>query len=95
VFREFGAADVFRIENLTEKVVVWATEIAARAAQLPSSSAREAYLAERRQELIAGGVAEGVAEAEAAALADACVEAARQIMDALIARGLGNSQARH
>ena len=86
---------VFSIEHLTEKVVVWATEIATSAAQLPSTSAREAYLRERRQELLASGLAEGVAEQEAGLLADACVDAARRIMAALIARGVGHSQARH
>ena len=35
-------------EDLTNKVVAWATEIATYAAQLPSRQAREDYLHERR-----------------------------------------------
>jgi hypothetical protein len=86
---------VFRIENLTQKVVVWATEIAATAAQLPSTTAREAYLLERHRELMAGAMAEGVAECHSIILADACVDAARRIMTELVARGGGRPQARH
>ena len=44
-------------EDLTKKVVAWATEIADYAAQLPSRQARDSYLAERRRELVAGAVA--------------------------------------
>jgi hypothetical protein len=83
------------IENLTQKVVVWATEIATRAAELPSATARDAFLLERRRELVAGARAEGVAEHEAAILADACVDAARRIMTALVARGISSSPSRH
>jgi hypothetical protein len=39
-------------EELTRKIVAWATEIANYAAELPSSRTRDAYLAERRRELI-------------------------------------------
>jgi hypothetical protein len=46
-------------EDLTNKVVAWATEIATYAAQLPSRQAREDYLRERRGELAAGAQAEG------------------------------------
>ena len=73
------------IEDLTKKVVAWAMEIANRAAQLPSAQAREAYLNERRRELVAGAIAEGVAERDADILADACVDAARRIMTELLA----------
>ena len=72
-------------EDLTKKIVVWAAEIAGYAAQLPSRQVREAYLAERRDELVAGAVAEGVTERDAAILADACVNAARAIMTELLA----------
>ena len=41
-------------EELTRKIVAWATETASYAAELPSSRARDAYLAKRRRELIAG-----------------------------------------
>jgi hypothetical protein len=60
-------------EELTNKIVAWANEIASYAAQLPSRQAREEYLAERRRELVAGAQAEGVAPRDAAILADACV----------------------
>ncbi len=76
-------------EELTKKVVVWATEIAGYAAGLPSRQARDAYLAERRRELVAGAVAEGAAEEDATILADACVSAARRIMTELLAQRAG------
>src|SRR5262245_61001411 len=76
-------------EELTKKVVAWATEIASYATELPSSRAREAYLAARRRELEAGAVAEGAAERDAAILADACVSAARRIMTELLAQRAG------
>jgi hypothetical protein len=75
--------------DLTEKIVAWATEIASEAARLPSSQARDAYLAERRSELLAGATAEGAAESDAAVLADACVSAARRIMIELLAQRAG------
>jgi hypothetical protein len=81
-------------EELTRKVVAWATEIASCAAQLPSSRARDAYLAERRRELIAGAVAEGAARRDAAILADACVDAARRIMTELLAQRAGPPRGR-
>jgi len=80
---------VMMTEELTKKVVVWATEIATYAAELPSRRARDAYLAERRRELEAGAVAEGAAERDAAILADACVSAARRIMTELLAQRAG------
>ena len=76
-------------EDLTNKIVAWANEIASYAAQLPSRQAREEYLAERRRELVAGAVAEGAAECDAAILADACVSAARRIMTELLAHRAG------
>jgi hypothetical protein len=75
--------------DLTQKIVAWATEIAGDAARLPSSRARDAYLAERRCELMEGAMAEGVAESDAAVLADACVSAARRIMIELLAQRAG------
>jgi hypothetical protein len=75
--------------DLTQKIGAWATEIASEAARLPSSQAREAYLAERRSELLAGATAEGAAESDAAVLADACVSAARRIMIELLAQRAG------
>jgi hypothetical protein len=76
-------------EDLTKKIVDWATEIAGRAAQLPSRQARDAYLAERHRELMAGAVAEGAADGDAVILADACVNAARRIMIELLAQRAG------
>ena len=73
-------------EDLTRKVVIWATEVASRAARLPSRQARDSYLAERHRELVAGAVAEGAAERDAVILADASVSAARRIMTALLAQ---------
>ena len=76
-------------EDLTKKIVVWATEIASCAAQLPSRQARDSYLAERHRELVSGAVAEGAAESDAVVLADACVNAARRIMTELLAQRAG------
>jgi hypothetical protein len=76
-------------EELTKKVIVWATETASYAAELPSSRARDAYLAERRHELEAGAVVEGATQRDAAILADACVSAARRIMTELLAHRAG------
>jgi hypothetical protein len=76
-------------EDLTKKIVVWAAEIADHAAQLPSRQARDAYLAERRAELVGGAMAEGATESDAAILADACVNAARAIMIELLAHRAG------
>src|SRR5262249_5170183 len=53
------------------------------------SRARDAYLAERRRELIAGAVAEGTRQQDAVILADACVGAARRIMTELLAQRAG------
>jgi hypothetical protein len=81
-------------EDLTNKVVIWAAEIATYAAQLPSREARDAYLAERRRELVAGAVAEGAAERDAVVLADACVDAARRIMTELLGQRAGVPEGR-
>ncbi len=81
-------------EELTQKIVVWAAEIAKHAAQLSSREAREAYLAERRRELAAGAVAAGAPRREADLLADACVSAARRLMTELLAQRAGVPQGR-
>jgi hypothetical protein len=81
-------------EDLTNKVVIWAAEIATYAAQLPSREARDVYLAERRRELVAGAVAEGAAECDAVILADACVDAARRIMTELLGQRAGVPEGR-
>ena len=76
-------------EDLTNKIVVWATEIASYAAQLPSRQARDDYLRERRRELVTGAQAEGATPRDAAIVADACVDAARRIMTELLALRAG------
>jgi hypothetical protein len=80
--------------NLTKTIVAWATEISSYAAELPSRQARDSYLAERRDELHAGAVAEGATERDAAMLADACVDAARRIMTELLAHRAGEPKGR-
>jgi hypothetical protein len=81
-------------DELTKKILAWANEIAGSAAELPSSRARDAYLAERRNELVAGAVAEGAAEGDAAILADACVDAARRLLVELLAQRAGTPKGR-
>jgi hypothetical protein len=76
-------------EDLTKKIVAWATEIATSAAELPSRQARDSYLAERHRDLVAGAAAEGAARRDAVVLADACVDAARRIMTELLAQRAG------
>ena len=77
-------------EDLTNKVLAWASQVATQnAAQLSSRQAREEYLAERRRELVFGARAEGTAARDAAILADACVSAARRIMTELLAQRAG------
>ena len=76
-------------EDLTNKVVAWATEVATYAAQLPSRQARDEYLRERRRELVAGTQAEGATPHDAAIVADACVDVARRIMTELLALRAG------
>jgi hypothetical protein len=75
--------------NLTATVVAWATETARRAAELPSREAREAYFAERHDEIRQGAVAEGAEEGDATMLADMCVDAARRITIELMAQRAG------
>jgi len=81
-------------EDLTRKIVVWATETAKYAVALPSREARERYLAERHRELVAGAVAEGAAERDAVLLADACLDAARRITIELLAHSADEPQGR-
>jgi hypothetical protein len=81
-------------EDLTSKVVAWATEIASYAAQLPSKQARDDYLRELRRELVTGAQAEGATPRDAAIMADACVDAARRIMTELLALRAGVPQGR-
>ena len=81
-------------EDLNNKVVAWATEIATQAAELPSKQARDDYLSERRRELMAGARAEGATLHDAEILADVCVDAARRIMTELLALRAGAPQGR-
>jgi hypothetical protein len=81
-------------EDLTNKVVAWAIEIASYAAQLPSKQARDDYLRERRRELMTGAQAEDATPRDAAIVADACVDAARRIMTEPLALPAGAPQGR-
>jgi hypothetical protein len=80
--------------DLTATVVAWATVTARHALELSSREARDAYFAERHDELRQGAVAEGAGEAEALMLADMCVDAARRIMTELMARRAGEPKGR-
>ena len=81
-------------EDLTNKVVAWATDVASYAAQLPSKRARDDYLRERHRELVTGTRAEGATPRDAEIVADACVDAARRIMTELLAMRAGAPKGR-
>ena len=81
-------------EELTQKIIAWATEVGRHAATLASREARETYLADRRDELVAGAVAQGTSERDAAVLADACISAAQRIMTELMVQRAGEPQGR-
>ena len=83
------AIESLMTEELTRKIVAWATEIASYAAELPSSRARDAYLAERRRELIAGAVAEGAWQQDAVILARRLRGGGARIMTELLAQRAG------
>jgi len=73
-------------DDLTTIVADWATEIARSAADLPSRQARESYLAERHNELMAAALAEGASEDDAVVLAETCLDTARRITIGLLAQ---------
>jgi hypothetical protein len=79
-------------EDLTNKVVAWATDIAGYAAQLPSKRERDDYLRERHRELVTMAQTEGATECDAAIVADACIGAAHRIMIELLALRAGPPQ---
>jgi hypothetical protein len=81
-------------EELTKTIIAWATEVGSHAATLSSQQARDSYLAQRRDELTAGAVAQGTSENDAAVLADACVSAAQRIMTELMVQRAGEPQGR-
>jgi hypothetical protein len=81
-------------DDLTSKIVAWATETGRYAATLPSRERRESYLAERHRELVTGAMTEGARERDALVLADACVGAARRIMTEFLAQRAGVPQGR-
>jgi len=81
-------------DDLTRKIINWASQIANRAAALPSRQERDVYLAERQRELAAGAVQEGANSRDAEILAEACVSAARRIMTELLARRAGVPEGR-
>src|ERR1700748_2755922 len=57
-------------DDLTRKIINWASQIASRAAALPSRQERDAYLTERARELTAGAIAEGASPNDAQVLAE-------------------------
>jgi hypothetical protein len=65
-------------EDLTNKVLTWASQVATHAAQLSSRQAREEYLAERRRELVFGARAEGTADRQHFIRAVLCGRAPRR-----------------
>jgi hypothetical protein len=91
---DIRSIQVMMTEELTKKILVWATDIASYVADLPSSQARDAFLAERCAELEAAAVAEGAAQRDAALLADVCVSAARRIMTELLVQRAGEPRGR-
>ncbi len=76
-------------DDLTRKIISWASQIASRAAALSSRQERDGYLADRQRELTAGAIGEGANAEDAEILAEACVSAARRIMTELLARRAG------
>ncbi len=74
-------------DELSQTIAAWATEVGMAAAQLASHQARATYLAERRGELVAVARQQGMDDSAAAMLADACIDGARRIMTAMLARG--------
>jgi hypothetical protein len=76
-------------DDLTRKIINWASQIAGRAAALPSRQERDAYLTERERELTAGAIAEGANPNDAQILAQTCVSAARRLMTEMLARRAG------
>src|SRR6476646_4084704 len=85
----FGPHATPMTDDLTRKIINWASQIASRAAALPSRQERDAYLADRQGELTAGAIAEGTNPHDAEILAEACVSAARRLMTELLARRAG------
>jgi len=61
------------IEDLTQKIAIWATEVGLHACQLPSVEARSAFLAEHHRRLVADARKQGMEEHDAIVLADCCV----------------------
>lgn len=81
-------------DALTQTIAAWATEVGVHAAQLASHQARAAYLAARRQELMAVARQQGMNDNAAAVLADACIDGAERIMQAVLARGTPTPEGR-
>jgi hypothetical protein len=74
--------------DLTETIVAWASDVALRAAQLPSKAARARFLASQRRQLLDQALGEGMGADEAAVLADSCIAGAERIMVELVRRGI-------
>jgi hypothetical protein len=75
-------------EELIRNVAQWVTEVGRRAAQLPSKSARAAFLAERHHEIMEEARRSGMSDRDALILANSCAEGAEKIMRELLARGM-------
>jgi hypothetical protein len=75
-------------EELKRDVMLWATEVGTRAAQLPSKAARAAFLAERHREIMEESRRLGMDKHDALILARSCVEGAERVMRELWARGM-------
>jgi hypothetical protein len=82
------------IEDLTRKIAIWATEVGMHAAQLPSTEARSAFLAEHHRTLVAAAQKQGMEEHAAGVLADSCVDGAERIMKEFLARGVPTKSGR-
>ena len=76
------------VEDLMQKIGIWASEVAMHAVQLSSAGARSAFLAEHHRRLVADARNQGMDEYAATVLADACVDGAERIMQEYLARGL-------
>ena len=75
-------------EELKRDVMLWATEVGTRAAQLPSKAARAAFFAERHREIMEEARRSGMDKPDALILARSCVEGAKRVMRELLARGM-------
>jgi hypothetical protein len=74
--------------DLVQTIAIWATEVGMHAAQLPSTEARLAFLAEHHRKLVVDAQKQGMQEHDAIVLASSCVDGAKRIMQEFLARGI-------